>query len=396
MAITRPHASKSQGISFCEIKTICEEVAAKIEQMPSNTVHPGNASCPEFPSENEILSHCVRLAHSQLGIDVTGLDLKGELDSNKFKYLKICSVTGGFTNILYKVTNSKNNKTVAVRIFGRKTERFIDRSHERIIQTHLCIQGFAKHVYARFNGGQVEEWLQGEVLSDEEFYGFKYNHLIAKQLRVLHNIPGQRELYLRLHPEVRKETLVNFESQLWPSVWRFYNLCIENISLLKPIIGDQFNLYDIRGHLERIHIYCDEVNSPVVLCHGDLSKGNIVLNSSNDVLFLDYEYACFMERAFDMAAHFSEFAAYESDSSRIPSSRVQHEFIRHYLGEEATEDEVEYLFKEIQPFLIVPNIYWGLWGLLQCVYSSIHTDFAHYSMNRITRFLDDVKTYAQH
>nr|BAN64632.1 choline/ethanolamine kinase, putative [Babesia bovis] len=395
MAFSRSIPKRSQGIAYWEITGICDEVASKLDKIPSNTTALNNPTSPELPSEEQILDHVIRLANPQLELDVTGLDLKGEIDISKFKNLEICSVTGGYTNILYKVTNRDNGNIVAVRIFGRQTERFIDRSHERIIQNHLCLQGFAKHVYARFNGGQIEEWLPGNVVSDDDFYSFKYTELIAKQLYKLHATPGQRDLYVKLYPHLAKNGELKFESQLWASVWKFYDLCLENIQQVEPIIGDNFNPRDIRKHMEQIHDYCDDAMSPVVLCHGDLSKGNIVIDSSGNVIFLDYEYSCFMERGFDIAAHFSEFAAYETDSSRIPSSAVQHEFIRHYLGENATEKMIEDLYKEVQPFLLVPNIYWGLWALLQCLYSSIHTDFAHYSINRIRRFLDDVKNYTK-
>ncbi|CDR94262.1 hypothetical protein BBBOND_0105710 [Babesia bigemina] len=360
---------------------------------------------PEPVRRDDIIIQCVRLANVQLGIDVTGLDLQGELSASDFDYLVVDSITGGYTNILHKVTNTKNGMHVAVRIFGHKTDEFIDRSRERIIQHHLCLQGFAKHVYAHFEGGQIEEWLPGEAVSDADFHSYKYSHLIARQLHRLHTLPSQRELYLELHPHISAGVDVKFESDLWPSVWKFYNLCMANIEQLEPIIAGKFSLtelkevsYSIRSHpnmklqhIERMQTYCDSVRSPVVLCHGDLSKGNIVIQSEG-VTFLDYEYACFMERGFDIAAHFSEFAAYDSDSKMMPSENIQRDFIRFYLGESSSEEKVDALFKEIQPFLIIPNMYWGLWGLLQCVYSSIHTDFAHYSTNRIERFLTDLES----
>ncbi|GBE60583.1 choline ethanolamine [Babesia ovata] len=347
--------------------------------------------CQPYPTTNDdIVVHCVRLANVQLGIDVSGLDLKGELKASDFDYLVVDAITGGFTNILYKVTNTRNGNHVAVRIFGHKTDEFIDRSRERIIQNHLCLQGFAKHVYAHFEGGQIEEWLPGEAVSDADFHSYKYSHLIARQLHRLHTLPGQRELYLQLHPHVSADGEVKFESALWPSVWKFYDLCMANIGQLEPIISGKFSLTELKEHIKRMQTYCDSARSPVVLCHGDLSKGNIVIESEN-VIFLDYEYSCFMERGFDIANHFSEFAAYDSDSKMMPSEDVQRDFIRFYLGEASADEQIDALFKEIQPFLIIPNMYWGLWALLQCVYSSIHTDFAHYSINRIERFLTDLE-----
>lgn len=110
---------------------------------------------------------------------------------------------------------------------------------------------------------------------------------------------------------------------------------------------------------------------------------------------MDYEYSCFMERAFDIANHFDEFAEYNCNTTSIPSPSRQREFIRSYLDSTAAEEDVDALYEEVQPFLITPNMFWGLWGLLQCVYSSIDADFARYSIHRIQLFLKDLSTFLE-
>ncbi|EDO07186.1 Choline/ethanolamine kinase family protein [Babesia bovis T2Bo] len=358
------------------------------------------ATQPTFPqsekteleplSHEEIIAHAVRLGHKQLGINVEGLDLSGDLDINQFSYLEKVLIVGGWTNILYKVTNRDNGNIVAVRIFGRQTERFIDRSHERIIQNHLCLQGFAKHVYARFNGGQIEEWLPGNVVSDDDFYSFKYTELIAKQLYKLHATPGQRDLYVKLYPHLAKNGELKFESQLWASVWKFYDLCLENIQQVEPIIGDNFNLRDIRKVIKRLEVVCAAKKSPVVLTHCDLLNGNVLVSENEDhVIFLDYEYSCFMERGFDIANHFIEYCGVECNWDRIPNEEEQRRFIKYYIGENATEKAIEKLYNEIQPFFMAANIFWGLWGLLQCIYSTHDIDFKRYANFRIERAIND-------
>ncbi|CDR94263.1 hypothetical protein BBBOND_0105720 [Babesia bigemina] len=354
-------------------------------------------------TRDDIIIQCVRLANVQLGIDVTGLDLQGELSASDFDYLVVDSITGGLTNILHKVTNTKNGMHVAVRIFGHKTDEFIDRSRERIIQHHLCLQGFAKHVYAHFEGGQIEEWLPGEAVSDADFHSYKYSHLIARQLHRLHTLPGQRELYLELHPHISAGVDVKFESDLWPSVWKFYNLCMANIEQLEPIIAGKFSLtelkevsYSIRSHpnmklqhIERMQTYCDSVRSPVVLCHCDLLNANVIINGPEEAKFLDFEYACFMERGFDIANHFIEHCGIECNWNDIPDEVEQRRFLVSYIGDIAADSDVDMLYMEIQPFFIAANIYWGLWGFLQCIYSSHEVDYPHYARSRVTSAIHD-------
>ncbi|GBE60581.1 choline ethanolamine [Babesia ovata] len=340
-------------------------------------------------THDEIVIYCVRLANVQLGIDVSGLDLKGELKASDFDYLVVDEIIGGLTNLLHKVTNTRNGNHVAVRIFGHKTDEFIDRSRERIIQNHLCLQGFAKHVYAHFEGGQIEEWLPGEAVSDADFHSYKYSHLIARQLHRLHTLPGQRELYLQLHPHVSADGEVKFESALWPSVWKFYDLCMANIGQLEPIISGKFSLTELKEHIKRMQTYCDSARSPVVLCHCDLLNANVIINGPEEATFLDFEYACFMERGFDIANHFIEHCGIECNWEDIPDEVEQRRFLAHYLGDTATDSDVDMLYMEIQPFFIAANVYWGLWGFLQCIYSSHDVDYPHYARSRVTCAIHD-------
>ncbi|KAK1443571.1 protein kinase-like protein [Babesia gibsoni] len=350
---------------------------------------------PEIPLNEDVTLHCVQFAHEQLGIDVKDADTSGDLNAADFDYIKVDVVTGGLTNILYKVTNTKNGRVVAVRMFGNKTEVFIDRMRERKIQRHLCAQGFAKNVYAYFNGGQIEDWLEGESLSEEDFQGFKYSKLIAQEMRKIHQSPGQAELYLALNPTAKLDGDVKMASMLWPRVWKFYEVCMENVNELQSIIGSHFNIVDLKLNIERLQRICEAVNSPIALCHGDLCKSNIVIGQSSKVLFIDYEYACIMERAYDIANHLKEFVEYNSNDYSLPSQERQDEFIRSYLGEGATEEDVEALRREIKAFVMVSDLHWGLWGLLQCVYSSIESDFPCYSVNRIKLFLQEIKSFDQ-
>lgn len=340
------------------------------------------------PSHDEVILHCIRLGHEQLGIDVTNIDISGELNPSDFGYLKVYK-TNGLTNTLHKVTNTKNGRVVAVRIFGNKTEVFIDRMRERKIQRHLCAQGFAKNVYAYFNGGQIEDWLDGNVLTIEELRSLKYSEAIAQEMRKMHQSPGQAELYLALNPTAKRDGDIKLESMLWPQLWNFYGFCLDHIKELQPIVGSHFNIEDLKPMMERLQRMCNAVNSPVVLCHGDLLNDNIIIHPSGKLSFIDYEYCCFMERGFDIANHFEEFAYVECDFSHIPSEEDQRKFILHYIGEAATDKRIADLYKEIQPFFMAAHFYWGLWGLMRCVLSRGDFDFSHYTISRLVEGIND-------
>lgn len=48
------------------------------------------------------------------------------------------------------------------------------------------------------------------------------------------------------------------------------------------------------------------LKSPVVFCHNDLLLGNVI-NTPGQVMFIDYEYACYNYQAYDIGNHFAEF-----------------------------------------------------------------------------------------
>lgn len=76
-----------------------------------------------------------------------------------------------------------------------------------------------------------------------------------------------------------------------------------------------------------------KVNSPVTFCHNDLLYGNIVHDEAAEkVSFIDYEYACYSYRGFDIGNHFCEFAGFDCDYSLYPSKKFQRQWLRNYLN----------------------------------------------------------------
>jgi ethanolamine kinase len=80
-----------------------------------------------------------------------------------------------------------------------------------------------------------------------------------------------------------------------------------------------------------------------VLCHNDLLSGNILLYAPDknkghytgpirDVYLIDYEYAAYNFRAYDLANHFCEFGGFDFDIvNEFPSDIVRKKFIEIYL-----------------------------------------------------------------
>ena len=55
--------------------------------------------------------------------------------------------------------------------------------------------------------------------------------------------------------------------------------------------------------------------------------------SADTMQFIDFEYARWSQRGFDLGNHFNEYAGFECDYSRYPDKNHIAFFMRHYLAE---------------------------------------------------------------
>lgn len=143
-------------------------------------------------------------------------------------------------------------------------------------------------------------------------------------------------------------------------------------------------------------------------CHNDLHSKNIIVNdepsssSGNTteeeikVYFIDFEYASYNYRAFDIANHFCEYQGFQVDTTKYANEQQQKSFITHYLEVfdektgrwtiEGNEDSVESLFKEVEICAMLSDLYWGIWAIFQSKNSQIDFDYKLYAKKRLDSF----------
>jgi ethanolamine kinase len=128
------------------------------------------------------------------------------------------------------------------------------------------------------------------------------------------------------------------------------------------------------------------------LCHNDVLAFNILLYPDNSVRFIDYEYAMFNARGFDLGNHFNEWAGPDMQYSRYPPRHVQLKWIEAYLSawyeREGPHDpeEVEHLWREANQWSLMSHFLWALWGLIQHKNSKIAYDYMGYSNHRLALY----------
>ncbi|KAJ3641303.1 hypothetical protein Zmor_027815 [Zophobas morio] len=291
-------------------------------------------------------------------------------------------LTDGITNKLVGCRHKDEDEaeTVLVRIYGNKTDLLIDRKAETRNILLLSKLGLAPHLYATFQNGLAYQFVPGCTLTHQTVTEEHIYRLVATRMARLHKVqvPNQHtprpfiwnkvQSFLDLVPDVFTDTNKHT---------RFQGLKIPKALL-------QAELH----YLKRV---LDEPGLPVVFCHNDLLLGNVVYTQEkNCVTFIDYEYAAFNYQAFDIANHFLEFAGVEdADFSRYPSEELQRNWLCIYLEEfkgNFGAEDIDRLLREVNRFVLVSHLFWGIWALIQTEHSYIDFDFLGYAAVRFEEY----------
>ncbi|KAM9327771.1 ethanolamine kinase 1 [Pholidichthys leucotaenia] len=301
--------------------------------------------------------------------------------------VKMKLFTDGLTNKLVGCyVGAVMQDVVLVRIYGNKTEVFVDRENEvksfRVLHAHRC----APRLYCTFNNGLCYEFLQGTALEPEHICSQSVFRLIARQLaryHVIHAHNGwlpQSDLWLKM-------------GKYFALIPKYFKDPEQNARLRMEVPSPQC----LREELLWLQQSLSLLGSPVVLCHNDLLCKNIIYNQrAGNVKFIDYEYACYNYQAYDIGNHFNEFAGLNKvDYSRYPERPFQLQWLRSYLeaykehkgqGTDVTGREVETLYVQVNKFALASHFFWGLWALIQAKFSTIDFDFLEYAVLRFSQY----------
>uniref|UniRef100_A0A9J8B751 ethanolamine kinase n=1 Tax=Cyprinus carpio carpio TaxID=630221 RepID=A0A9J8B751_CYPCA len=331
--------------------------------------------------------------------------------------VKMKSFTDGITNKLIGCyVGGSMQDVVLVRVYGNKTELFVDRENEvksfRVLQAHRC----APRLYCTFNNGLCYEFLQGVALEPEHIRSPAFFRHIARQMAKYHAIHAHNGWVP--------------QSDLWLKMSKFFSLVpthFEDPEKDQRLNNEVPSAACLRDEMIWLQQNLSKLGSPVVLCHNDLLCKNIIYKQQEDVSlpkslhllhraiatdwrcsvcpartppgnvkFIDYEYAGYNYQAFDIGNHFNEFAGLnEVDYTLYPGRELQLQWLRAYLeaykeyksqGTQVSNTEVEVLYVQVNRFALASHFFWGLWALIQAQYSTIDFDFLGYAVLRFSQY----------
>lgn len=343
--------------------------------------------------------------------------------------IELNQLTGGITNVLLSI--KYNNERCLVRIYGHGTNLIIDRHREFISHLILNSLDLAPPVFSRFKNGVIYGYLPGKSLQPHELTNPNLYPLVAQLLGNWHSsidskliengVEKLRNFSLLIkskkHPAKHKKK--KFISTFWELIEQWIHIVPINSSLIDSFNShlstsvNEDNLKEvILQEFAWLKSTLEKVNSPIVSCHCDLLSGNVIVPKDydiekplihlpkiedNPIKFIDYEYMLPGPRAFDIANHFAEWQGFDCDRSAIPEPNSKNpifiKFVKGYLNNNASAEDIEGLINEIIMFYGLPGFYWGIWAMIQSELSNIDFDYFTYGTKRLEEYWDWKKNY---
>lgn len=343
--------------------------------------------------------------------------------------LLIRHISGGLTNLVFSVGLPKNVRprgrepaVTLLRLFGEEhitPEQQYKLINETVVFTMLAERNLGPKLHGVFHGGRFEEFIVGHTPTPQEIRGVKCSREIAKNLALVHSM----DVPVSKDPTWLGETLRSYLSKIGP-------IRLECIDYEERESAAMVATFNLREEVDWVLRFLYNVESPVVFSHNDVNTGNILVRedstSWDPVVFIDFEFAAYNYRAFDIANHFNEwtydydrkdFPYYHRQREKYPSLSEQKQWIRHYLrtyreqqqmekennqnetegsddkenSQSDTDDTLwlfseEHLLREVSAFTVACHLLWALWSVKQANTSNIPFAYYNYAADRLEEY----------
>jgi thiamine kinase-like enzyme len=266
--------------------------------------------------------------------------------------VRISALSGGITNKLYRVQSERGD--VTVRIYGDKTDLFINRDEEAHTIQEMSKLGVASRLvkYMPEKGVTIVDFIGDSiVLNNRSFLDEALHEKIVAPIRKIHDSG------IRLN--------------------KIFNPLVEvmRMSAILRRLSVSYPEFEIAGTIERLIKLSSVINIPeseYAPCHNDLLADNFILINEDardrydaPMYLIDWEYAGMAPRFYDIADMFQEILAPRETEKSIVEAYCRG----------GNFDRTLFMIDMFKPF---PDIYWFLWSLIQLNVSKISFDYYTY------------------
>ncbi|XP_074660055.1 ethanolamine kinase 1-like isoform X2 [Tubulanus polymorphus] len=305
---------------------------------------------------------------------------------------EITVFTDGITNKLIGCYVGAFDDVVLIRIYGKKTELIIDRQAEQMNMRLLNSIGAAKPLYCVYNNGLAYGFIHGSVTDDVIVRDPHVSGLIAREMALIHSIK---------YSDIPNTNGRPCESSYFNTLKKY--LALRPKSFDDPDKNNRFvnevpSVAKLETELRQLRDVVESFGASPVFSHNDLLLKNMVYNKKDDrTYFIDYEYAAFNYYGYDIGNHFCEWAGLDVvDYDKLPKKDEQLPWLRKYLEYKhdiegrsdapITEELVETLYEQVQVFMLMAHLFWGMWAVIQAAHSTLDFDFLDYAVVRFNEY----------
>jgi len=336
--------------------------------------------------------------------------------------LVIRQISGGLSNLVFFVGLPPGSQpcgreppSILLRLFGELSAgpaqqyRLIT---ETVVFTMLAERNLGPRLFGVFPGGRLEEFIPGHPLTTREMRSPEFSTHVARNVALVHSL----EVPVGKDPTWLGDTLRSFLNKV--SVIR-----PDDVPNEEKVAALSVASWDLRKEVDWLLGFIRVVDSPVVFSHNDINTGNILVREDGSnwdpVVFIDYEFASYNYRGFDIANHFNEwmydygrkdFPYYHRNIDKYPTIKEQERWVRMYIktfleqqkmqqenngssNEKSVINEQHFqdshILTEVAVFSLASHLLWTLWSLKQAQNSNI--PFAYYSFAK-----DRLEDYTMH
>jgi thiamine kinase-like enzyme len=279
--------------------------------------------------------------------------------------IRITELSGGITNKLYRIRSDKGDYTV--RIYGDKTDLFINRDYEAHTIQEMAKVGVASNMikYMPEIGVTIVEFIGDSiVLNNDHFLDTSLHAKIVAPVRKIHSSGVRLKKIFNPLVEVMKMS-----------------------AILKGLEAE-YKEFDISGTIQRLIKLSSVINIPeseYSPCHNDLLADNFILINEDardryaePMYIIDWEYGGMAPKYYDIADMFQEILVPRESEKSI---------VKNYCDGNNFERTL-FLIDLFKPF---PDIYWFLWSLIQLNISKIEFDYYNYGKVKYENALGNLK-----
>jgi len=277
-----------------------------------------------------------------------------QLDIEDFPDFKL--LDEGLSNTLYvSVTEGQ-----LLRFYGSKSE-LCDRETEIQIMTKVGQLNLGPKIITIYPNGRIEQFLIGY----HSIGAFPNNVKLAKSVKVMKDFHDIKIGGLNKKPMVIKQL------ELWSQM-------AQELDTTNEILKDLCD--DISVVIDKINEMCE--HDKLVLCHNDLTYGNILMNRDGIIKLVDFEYSGLNYREYDIANFINELEFEYCKDGTFKYQKMDDEYIYELIQTHYGNVDID----KVKFFRRVSHLIWGMWSLIQYQKSDIEFDYLSHASIRFELF----------